>query len=139
MSRMNLPDPVAVTEKPFSRRAHPRVEVLGQLRGQPVTFRTPLLVRDLGEGGFSVESPLPFRVGSQHLFRFTSDRGMVVFVSGRTIHNRLVPVLGQPGTYVAGFQFVFDGPAAERAVEALLGEVTSTLEFPAPRDPEPEL
>ena len=65
-----------VAEMPVSprrerRRGH-RVEVLGQLHGHLVALRLPVTVRDIGSGGFSIETPVPFPDRAPHSFRFTT-------------------------------------------------------------------
>jgi len=51
------------------------VEVLGQLHGQTAALRLPITVIDIGSGGFSIETPVPFPDRTPHDFRFTTADG----------------------------------------------------------------
>jgi len=119
-----------------SRRAHPRVEVMGQLYGQPETGRAPLSVRNISAGGFAIESPVAYQLGSQHLFRFTTIGNEVVFLNARAIHAHRVDHEAGPPFFVVGFSFVHDGTFAERAINRLLEAVTAALQIEEPADAE---
>jgi hypothetical protein len=115
--------------KPRSRRASPRIEVLGQLNGQIVTWRVPLVVRDIGPGGFAIESEWRFPLGSTHMFRFTTERGHVVFINGRTVHTRPSPDAETGERFISGFAFQRESTRADQAIAVLLDAATSILEF----------
>jgi len=110
------------------RRKTPRIEVLGHLHGQLVAMDVPIIVRNLGAGGFGIESEVAFPVGATHTFRFTAATGFRIVVSGAARHCQ--PFTGADGVmrYRAGFEFLFDANGqTARAVEALLEAVTSVL------------
>src|SRR5262245_57060021 len=68
------------------RRKTPRIEVLGQLHGTLVAMDVPILVRNIGAGGFGIESPVPFPPGATHVFRFTAGTGLRVVLKACTRH-----------------------------------------------------
>jgi hypothetical protein len=123
-------DTLPFTERAQSRRRGPRLEVLGQLHGQLVPMELPMLVRNLGAGGFGIESSVPFPVGAVQKFRFTTVAGVGVVVSAEVKH--CVSMHTDDGTqrYRAGFSFVHEpGGVTVRAIELLLNAATSTLMF----------
>jgi hypothetical protein len=113
-----------------SERTTPRLEVVGQIHGQALTFNTPLVVRDLSGGGFSVESAVPFGRGTTHVFRFTTNNGASVVLRANAMHSRPVAGTSFPERFTTGFQFLT--PSDERtakSIDALLDAATSVLQF----------
>ena len=104
------------------RRRGPRLEVLGTLHGQMVPLRIAIAVREIGFGGFSIETVFPLPVEAIHDFRFTLRNGSTVTVRGRVAHCR-EEVRGTGTIYVAGLQFVDPLPARRRKAHALVTEV----------------
>lgn len=115
---------------PAERRHAPRLEVLEQLHGQLVSVNVPLVVRELGTGGFSVESSVPFPPGARHRFRFTIAGSGEVLIDAIAAHSRSARVTRGPDRYISGFTFWDDGnPETARAIDVLLDAITSVLEF----------
>lgn len=115
---------------PFrSRRRHPRIEILGDLEGRRVPLDVPITVRDLSQGGFSVESTTPFPPGTSHHFRFTTPGQPEVALEATAVHCRLASASpdGQV-TYVTGFEFHSDA-AMDRAVGALIASLATVALF----------
>jgi hypothetical protein len=125
---MNEPLPTT-PDQSRSRRATPRIEVLGQLHGQVVAWRLSLQVRELGAGGFSVECDWTFPIGSVHVFRFTTERGDVVVLTARSVHTRAITSPAGTERFISGFEFLLDRDHADQGVAILLDAVTSTLAF----------
>lgn len=90
------------------RRSTPRLEVLGRLHGRLVSLDVPISVANVGLGGFSAESVMPFPLGARHHFRFTTDRGVEVNIRAVVVHRR--PGYSADGLtfFVTGFAFVHD-------------------------------
>lgn len=90
------------------RRASPRLEVLDQLHGHLVSLNVQLEMRDLGPGGFSTESVVPFPLGARHHFRLTTADDVEVLIEAIVIHRR--PAYSADGLthFIAGFAFVHD-------------------------------
>ena len=111
------------------RRFAPRLDVLDQLHGHLVKINVPLIVRELGAGGFSVESPVPFPPGARHRFRFTLAGGGEVIVEAVGVHTRSTGAIGGTDRHISGFAFCLDGHSeTARAVPTLLGAVSSILQ-----------
>jgi len=93
---------------PIDRRSTPRLEVLGRLHGHLVSLDVPITIGNLGLGGFSAESVMPFPLGARHQFRFTTDAGVEVNIQGVVVHRR--PGYSADGLtfFVTGFAFVHD-------------------------------
>jgi len=112
------------------RRATPRLEVLDQLHGYLVRLEVALVVRELGGGGFSIESDVPFPPGARHQFRFSPASGAQVIVDAVVVHTRSINLPGAPPRHVTGFAFCFDSNRdTKQAVEELMAAVTSTPHF----------
>jgi hypothetical protein len=106
----------------LERRQSPRLEVLGTLHGQIVPLRIAITVREIGFGGFSIETVFPLPVEATHDFRFTLRSGSTVTVRGRVMHCR-EEARGSTPIYVAGLQFVDALPARRRKAHTLVNEV----------------
>jgi hypothetical protein len=96
------------------------VLVVGELR---------LTLRDLGFGGFAVECPIVFTIGSRHLFRFTAESHIAVQVHAEAIYSRPVGPRDGMTHHIAGFRFTPEGPETEQAVQVLLDAAVAPLTF----------
>jgi len=83
------------------RRRSPRVPVINDRE-------LPAGVRDIGLGGFSLETPISLPRGSVHDFGLSMNSGGAVVLRGRVAHSRreLRPNGGH--TYVTGVVFIED-------------------------------
>jgi hypothetical protein len=110
---------------PIDRRSTPRLAVLGRLHGHLVSLDVPITIGNLGLGGFSAESVMPFPLGARHQFRFTTDTGGEVNIQAVVVHRR--PGYSADGLtfFVTGFAFVHD-PAHDTAgdIRLLLASMT---------------
>ena len=81
-------------------------------------------VRDIGMGGFSVETMSPMPEGREHRVRFISHDDWSTVLSARLANCR--PSCAEDGSplYVAGFAFVGDTPETRRTVEVLVEKIT---------------
>jgi hypothetical protein len=102
----------------------PRLEVIGQVRGDVVRLNVPLAMRDLSAGGFSIESSVAFHRGSHHQFRFTTAAGIAVVLRGRVVYSRAWGSRNGALGHVTGFAFVAEPQSAEK-IAVLLDSVTS--------------
>ena len=87
------------------RRKMPRVRVLSALQGYGVDVESNVVVRDVSLGGFAVESPIPFRIGDEHTFLFSTADGRETIVRCECKHARASQA-GGTQTCIAGFQFL---------------------------------
>ena len=93
---------------PRDRRSTPRLEVLGRLHGQLVSLDIPITIANVGLGGFSAESVMPFPLGARHQFRFTTDDRVEIHLAAVVVHRR--PAYSPDGLtyFITGFSFVHD-------------------------------
>lgn len=97
------------------RRRSARVQLLGEVHGNLVGMSLPAVVRDISEGGFSIESSLQFPATAKHLFHLTlgADVAEPVVVEARVVHSG--PVEGaEPKSYLTGFSFTGTQPHATK-------------------------
>lgn len=109
------------------RRRTPRIQVMGRLHGRSVALGLPVRIREVGFGGFSLESSVPFPKGAEHLFRFTLDDGTVVEVQATSIHTMQVTTPGGP-SHFSGFAFS-DPDRSRAAIDRLMDAVTGVIAF----------
>ena len=89
------------------RRRAPRVDLVGQLRGELAAIEVPIVVREISLGGMSIETAQAFDVDSRHSFVLTLGDGAAVFVLGRVAYSRRVDRPEGP-IFISGIQFVDD-------------------------------
>jgi hypothetical protein len=110
------------------RRRDLRLQVLGQLYGHTVPLDVPMAVENLSAGGFAAVSPVPFRAGTPHQFRFTTAQGREVSVHATAVHcMRCVAPTGEP-RYLIGFEFI-QLQDDRAAIDVLLDSALSVLSF----------
>ena len=107
------------------RRKHPRFPASDRLAGHLLDHDLPVRVRDIGLGGFSVETMTPMASGTDHRVRFVSRDDWSTILAARLANCR--PSCADDGSplYVAGFAFLDDAPDTRRTVEVLIEKVTS--------------
>ena len=86
------------------KRDAERVTMLGELQGELMVFQ-PMLVRDVGTGGVTVETRFPLQIDSLHDVRLTLG-DLSVVVKGRVVHSRISDVDHDVVTYRTGLEFV---------------------------------
>jgi hypothetical protein len=119
----------------IERRRTPRFDALGQILATLLSIDRPVWVRDIGLGGFSVESVEPLETGVEHWVRFTARDDSSAVLKAQSLHSR--PSVAADGSprFVTGFAFL-PVPAEETtpAVTMLIEKVTSVglYDDPAP-------
>ena len=105
---MNTTEPPATPRLVTERRKTPRVQVLGQLYGQAISLEVPISVRNVGLGGFSTESLVPFPLGARHEFRFAVAGRVAIQIKAVVVHRR--PAYSADGltSFITGFEFIHD-------------------------------
>jgi hypothetical protein len=86
------------------RRRSARVELAGDVVGSLATSDVPILVREAGREGFSVETAQPFAVGAEQAFRFTAGNGQVTVIRAICRHCMRMSVTLSRTLYLAGFE-----------------------------------
>jgi len=109
------------------RRESARFEVLGRVLGTIVAADLPVRVRDIGLGGFSIETVEPFDAGTEHNVRYPAMDDWSGVLPATSLHCR--PSVAQDGTprYVTGF--AFPAANAREAIVDLIAKVTSVRLF----------
>jgi hypothetical protein len=104
------------------RRRAPRVDLVGQIRGELVSMSLPIRVREISIGGLSMETTEPFTVNSRHEFMLTLGDGAGVFVLGRVAYCRAED---RPDgkVFISGIQFLDEDPSTAGDVSGLVKNV----------------
>lgn len=99
------------------RRRVPRVRVLSALQSYGVDIETSVSVRDVSPGGFGVESPIAFTLGSEHTFLFATADGREAMVRCQCRHVRQSQSGAGTDKFVAGFEFL---PGQQDSLEIIV-------------------
>jgi hypothetical protein len=108
------------------RRRYPRFGAGDRLAAHLLDADLPVRVRDIGLGGFSIETMTPLEPGIEHRVRFVSRDDWSTVLPARISNSR--PSCGDDGAplFVAGFSFSGDEKAeTRRTVQILIEKVTS--------------
>jgi hypothetical protein len=107
-----------------------RLDIGKLVAGKLVPSGAPIKIRDIGFGGFAMETPFAVRLGATLDFRFTSKDGSSFILKARVAHCRKVPVSLGPVFYVSGLEFADkQTPAGREAVDVLIEKVNWILSF----------
>ena len=119
---MQQPDGKWIVTHASERRRAPRVDLVGQIRGELVSKDVPIRVREISIGGLSMETAEPFEVNSRHEFLLTLGDGAGVSVVGRVAYCR---VEDRPGgkVFISGIQFLDEDPSTVSDVSGLVKNV----------------
>lgn len=88
------------------QRRFPRIRVTSSLHGYSVDLDVSITIRDVSQGGFSLEGPVPYQVGAEQTFLFTSGDGVETLVRCQCRHSRMTTSAAGVALYVAGFEFL---------------------------------
>jgi hypothetical protein len=89
-------------------------------------MRLPIVVRDVGSGGFSIETPIPFPIGSLQTFRFTSPQGREFLVTARSVRSSATTSDGVM-SHLTGFAFERDGASGRDEIERIVESMASAV------------
>ena len=115
-----------MTTPATERRKHPRFLAAGRIAGHLIDRDMPVRVRDIGLGGFSIETMEPLEPGVEHRVRFVSHDDWSTVLPAKVANCR--PSCAEDGSplYVAGCAFAGDEkPETRRTVQILIEKVTS--------------
>jgi len=108
------------------RRRYPRFGAADKLAGHLLDQDLPVRVRDIGLGGFSIETMEPLPEGVEHRVRFVSRDDWSTVLPARIANCRPSCAADGSPLYVAGFSFTGDErPETRRTVQILIEKVTS--------------
>jgi hypothetical protein len=98
------------------RRRSPRVEIGSDEEGPLLSVEVIVAVREASAGGFSVESQLPFPVGSAHDFRVQNRSGQSATVHAVCRHCMRINRPNGSSSYIAGFEFTSQSAGSSRII-----------------------
>jgi hypothetical protein len=117
--------------EPYSeRRRAPRIQNLDRFEAKLLTGEAVVRLHDLGAGGFSTTSDLPFTVGEVHRFTITGANRRSAEFTARVAYSRPVFVPRDKDRYFTGFAFTALDAADRQAVDRILDQlITSAISF----------
>ena len=86
------------------KREAERVVILGELQGEIMMFE-PMLIKEIGRSGATVDTRFPLHLNSLHDLRLTLGTTSVI-LKGRVVHSRISDVDQDVVTYRTGLEFV---------------------------------
>ena len=113
-----------------NRRKSPRFETLGRVLGHLIDADLPVRVREIGFGGFSIETIEPIPVDIVHQVRFTAYDDWTSTCEARSVHCRPSCAADGSPRFVTGFQFADEWlRRSEHLVKTLVEKITTTGMF----------
>jgi len=107
-----------------------RLDIRKLVAGQLMPSGAPVKIRDIGFGGFAIETSVPLKLGSVLDFRFTSKDGSSFVLKAAVAHSRRLSSPIGPVVYVSGLEFAGkQTPTGQRAIEILIEKVNWILSF----------
>lgn len=104
-------------------RMGPRLPILGYLGGE-ITVVEPLLVKELGIGGATIETRFPLLIDSLHELRLTLG-DLTVVIKGRVVHSHISDIDAEVVAYQSGIEFVETPHHVQDAITAYLDRLQS--------------
>jgi hypothetical protein len=102
------------------RRWTPRLKVLEKIEGRIMPQDVAIAVLNLSRGGFLIQAPIEFPIGSIQQFRFRIAAAEPITLHAQVIHARR-DAGRATGPYVIGFEFAdATTPTGARAIDTLM-------------------
>jgi len=95
-----------------------RLPILGELHGELMVYQ-PMLIKEIGIGGATVETGYPLQLNSLHDVRLTLASTAVI-VKGRVVHSRISDVDQDIVTYSTDLEFVEPSQRVVTVIEEYL-------------------
>jgi hypothetical protein len=111
----------------FERRRSPRLDALGQVHVHIATCPVPASLREIGPGGFSVETTTPFPPGQTHEFHFGLDDGSEIHVQASSVHCALTKIVAGMPVHLNGFEFVQRDADVREEIDAFVDRITAMI------------
>jgi len=111
----------------FERRRSPRLDALGQVHVHIATCPVPASLREIGPGGFSVETTTPFPPGQTHEFLFGLDDGSQIHVRASSVHCALTKIVAGMPVHLNGFEFVQRDADVREEIDAFVDRITAMI------------
>jgi hypothetical protein len=97
------------------------------VHGALLPLGEPLVIEDLGRGGFAVQSPFEFLPDTEHTFGFCLPGGRRLQLRAVAVHCDRVNEPGASARYRAGFMFSLVEPADDLLVAVLADAAKGVL------------
>jgi hypothetical protein len=115
-----------MSQPPNERRRYPRFAAQEKLAGHLLDQDLPVRVRDIGLGGFSIETMAPLAEGVEHDVRFVARDDWSTVLRARVANSRPSCAADGSPLFVAGCAFAGDDkPETKQTVQILVEKVTS--------------
>jgi hypothetical protein len=106
------------------KRDGDRVTILGDLAGEVMVLE-PLLIKEIGTAGATVETRFPLQLNSLHDLKLVLG-GRSVVVKGRVVHSCISDVDQDIVTYRTGVEFVETAERVEHVIAEFVEHVRAT-------------
>ena len=116
-----LCEPHAIVGLVADKRDADRVPILGELQGEMMVFQ-PMLIKEISEGGATVETRYPLHLNSLHDIRLILGNKSII-LKGRVAHSEIVDVDQEVVTYRTGLEFVEISARIAAVIEEFLASV----------------
>jgi hypothetical protein len=114
------------------RRRYPRFEAAGRVVGTLVATNRPVRIRDVGFGGFAIETVDPVEPGQFQRVRLTTSDDWSAVVEAQSLHCRPSCAADGSPRFVTGFAFVEpETPDTQRAIGRIIEAITSLQMYDA--------
>lgn len=114
----------------INRRRSARYEVRERLVAYLLKEQLPVRVRDLGMGGFAIETFEPLPVDRTYHVRFTASDNTCAVLPAQALHCRPSCIADGTPCYVTGFTFSASQIGqADRVIRRLIDKVTAGTVF----------
>jgi hypothetical protein len=116
-------------ERSGDLRRSRRLDIASLVTGQLMPSGAPIKIRDIGFGGFAIETGFAVEVGSVLDFQVTSNNGSTFVLKAGVVHTREVfSPLGSV-VHVSGLEFADNQTARDERAEVLIDKVNWILSF----------
>jgi hypothetical protein len=106
-----------------------RLDIGTLVAGELIPSGAPIKIRDIGFGGFAIETSFAVDVGSALDFRVTSNNGSTFVLRAWVVHSREVfSPLGSV-VHVSGLEFADNQTPKDERAEVLIDKVNWILSF----------
>jgi hypothetical protein len=112
---------------PSDRRSSPRLFVRDRIRGHLVSLDLPVTIREIGLGGFSIETKDALPPGT-HLVRFTAPSRWSITVPASSRYSRSSHDADGGIRYITGFKYEHQTPDTQHTIEMMFEKIAS--DFP---------
>jgi hypothetical protein len=105
---------------------------MGRVVGTLLSIDLPVRVRDVGFGGFAIETVDPVVPGQVHRVRLTTSDDWSAILDAQSLHCRPSCAADGSPRYVTGFSLITpEAPDTQRAIARVIESITSLQMYDA--------